>query len=86
MNERKTAYTAVLLEQGGFGVAIIEQDVAGYSLDPLEPHFPEWDTARRRSEEKNSVQGLDPKAAWDVVSSSMTASSKLRKNWGPRGA
>lgn len=86
MSERKTAYTAVILEKEGFGVAIVEQDVAGYSVDPTEPVFPAWETARLRSEEKNVRQGLDPKAAWDIVTSSMAASNKIRKNWSPRGS
>ncbi len=86
MSDRKVAHAAVAREDGGFGVAIVEQDVAGYVLDPAEPAFDSWERATARAGVKNQTIKVSPREAWDIVSSSLRKSAEAGTRWSPRGS
>lgn len=86
MSDRQVAYCAVVVPQKGFGIAIVEKDVAGYTLDPTEPLIQQWNEASNRAAAKNRSLGLEPRAAWDIVSTAMTKSAEMGGKWRPRGS
>jgi hypothetical protein len=86
VSDRKVAYAAVVVAEKGCAVAIVEQDVAGYALDPTEPAFDTWEQARERATRKNEGINVSPRDAWDIVASSMRKSAETGVRWSPRGS
>lgn len=83
---RKVAFTAVVVPDKGYGIAIVEDDIAGFALDPQEKTHDNWNDAQQRALEKNVGLGLDAQQVWNIVSSSMAASDRAKTRWGQRGA
>jgi hypothetical protein len=86
MGDRVIAFSPVVVPDKGYGVAIVEENVAGFSLDPSEEIYATWVAAHRRATDKNEAMNIDAANAWRVVTSSIAASNKINKKWGPRGS
>lgn len=83
---RRIAFTAVIRAPDGYGIAIVEQDVAGYALDPSEPRLDTWEAAAARATAKNDAIGVSPREAWEIVASSIGKSNASNTRWSPRGS
>lgn len=78
------AWVAVALTQDRWGVAVVQEGVAGYAIDEAKP-VGTWTAARRAALTANEAAGVSPEEAWRVLDSSMAASRAAGTRWGPRG-
>jgi len=78
------AWVAVALAPDRWGVAVVQDGVAGYAIDASRP-ADTWTTARRSALSANEAAGVSSEEAWRVLESSMAASRAAGTRWGPRG-
>jgi hypothetical protein len=79
------AWTAVAVGASAkFGVATVQEDIAGYEIDASKKLTDTWAAADREARRANETAGLSPEDAWRIVESSMAASRAAGLRWGPR--
>lgn len=82
-----TAWVAVAVAVGAsakFGVATVQENIAGYEIDVSKGLADTWAAADREARRANEVAGLSPEDTWRIIESSMAASRAAGLRWGPR--
>ena len=79
------AWTAVSLIDSNWSIAVVQEDVAGYSIDATRS-ADTWSAAHEAALTANEAAGVSPEETWRVLESSMAASRAAGTRWGPRGA
>ena len=79
----KAARTAVVLVDGRFTVAVVQEGVAGYAVDAAKT-AKTWHAAQRMADADNEAAGVSRDEAWRIATSSMEASRAAGVRWGPR--
>lgn len=67
-----------------FGVALVQEGVAGYAIDASKGLVDTWSAAHVMAKRTNDADGVDPDEAWRIVESSIAASRAAGLRWGPR--
>lgn len=81
----RTAWVAVAIGASAkFGVATVQESVAGYEIDVSKRRTDTWAAADREARRANEDAGLSPEDAWRIIESSMAASRATGLRWGPR--
>lgn len=80
----KAAWIAVALSRDKWGVAVVQEDVAGYSIDESKL-IHTWIETNHAAQAANEASGVSPEEAWRILESSMAASRAAGTRWGPRG-
>ena len=79
------AWTAVAIGASAkFGVATVQEGIAGYEIDASKRLTDTWAAADREARRANEAAGLSLNDAWRIVESSMAASRAAGLRWGPR--
>jgi hypothetical protein len=77
------ARTVVALTDGRFAVAVVQEGVAGYSVD-MTKTTSTWHAAQILADMDNKAAGVTREEAWRIAQSSMNASRTAGIRWGPR--
>jgi predicted alpha/beta-hydrolase family hydrolase len=79
------AWTAVAIGASAkFGVAAVQEGVAGYEIDAPKGLTDTWAAAHALASRANEAAGLSPNDAWRIIESSIAASRAAGLRWGPR--
>lgn len=79
------AWTVVALGASAkFGVAMVQENVAGYVMDASKRPADTWAAAFSEARRANEAAGLSANEAWRIIDSSMAASREAGLRWGPR--
>jgi hypothetical protein len=66
------AYTAVIVQDGLFGLGIAHRDVAGYTpISPAKASYGSYRAACKDADRLNATRGIGKEMAFEIVASSM---------------